>query len=114
MFGIRSYRIVNREVDEEVLLVLGLNNYLLRGRIRSRRISNRTYYVYLLISNDEEVADTIDDIVGYCCSCRVGRRTVGCCAHVMTVDWYISWARYNDINAPAPFLDDFFDEYEEE
>lgn len=31
---------INQEVDEDVPLILGLNNYLLRGRIRSRHISN--------------------------------------------------------------------------
>ncbi|KAH9642810.1 hypothetical protein HF086_012304 [Spodoptera exigua] len=46
-------------------------------------------------------------IVEYCCNCLVGRRTIGFCAHVMTVVWYLGWARYEDnISAPAAFLDD--------
>lgn len=45
--------------------------------------------------------------VEYCCNCLVGRRTVGCCAHVMTMVWYLGWARYeHNISASAPFLDD--------
>ncbi|KAF9822895.1 hypothetical protein SFRURICE_010424 [Spodoptera frugiperda] len=37
----------------------------------------------------------------------VGRRTVGCCAHnIMTIIWFLSWARYQKIiNPPAEFLD---------
>lgn len=70
-------------------------------------------HTYLLISKDNAVANTLQAIVGYCCSCLVGKRTVGCCAHVMTVVWFLSWARYNDVNAPATFLDDFFTEYDE-
>lgn len=30
----------------------------------------------------------------YCCSCLVGNRTVGCCWHVMTLLWYLGWARH--------------------
>lgn len=104
---------INNQVDEDIPLVLGQNNYLLRGRIRSRHVSARTYFTYLLISKNQEVVNTLDAIVGYCCNCRVGRRTVGCCAHIMTVVWYLSWARYNDVNAPASYLDDFFVENEE-
>lgn len=70
-------------------------------------------HTYLLISKDNAVANTLQAIVGYCCSCLVGKRTVGCCAHVMTVVWFLSWARYNDVYAPATFLDDFFTEYDE-
>ncbi|XP_072946923.1 uncharacterized protein [Epargyreus clarus] len=76
---------INNELDDDVPLVLGLNNYLLRGRIKSRHVNSRTYYTYLLLSKDDAVANTLDAIVGYYCSCLVGKRTVGCCAHVMTV-----------------------------
>lgn len=31
-------------------------------------------------------------IVEYCCNCLVGRRTVGCCTHVM---WYLGWTRHD-------------------
>lgn len=104
---------VNTEIDEDIPLILGLNNYLLRGRIKSRHVNSRTYYTYLLISRDDAVANTLQAIVGYCCNCLVGKRTVGCCAHIMTVVWFLSWARYNDITAPASYLDDFFNENDE-
>lgn len=50
-----------------------------------------------------------DGIVEYCCNCLVGRRTIGCCAHVMTLVWYLGWARYQEnISAPAELLDDVY------
>lgn len=102
---------INESIEEDLPLVLGVNNYLLRGRVKSRHVSSRTYYTYLLMNTNEENANTLNAISGYCCSCLVGNRTVGCCAHIMTVTWYLSWGRHNDIHAPAQFLDNIFEEY---
>ncbi len=33
-------------------------------------------------------------ILGYCCSCTPGLRTVGCCSHVATLIWYLGFRRY--------------------
>lgn len=77
---------------------------LIKGKIKSRHISRRMYYVYILISNGVNGREGIKE---YCCNCIVGRRTVGCCAHVMTLVWYLGWARHeNNIVAPAAFLDE--------
>lgn len=82
---------------------LAQNCTLLRAKIHSRHINRKLYYVYILFKNEEE---GINAIKQYCCNCIVGRRTVGCCAHVMTVIWFLGWARYEDnINPPAQFLD---------
>lgn len=32
-------------------------------------------------------------IPGWYCECKVGPRTVGCCAHVASVLWYLGYAR---------------------
>lgn len=32
---------------------------------------------------------------GWYCQCKAGQRTVGCCAHVATVVWYLGWARHH-------------------
>lgn len=77
---------------------------LVRGKIKSRHISRKQYYVYILIQNN---VSGREGIVEYCCNCLVGRRTIGCCAHVMTLVWYLGWARYEEnISAPAGFLDE--------
>lgn len=79
---------------------------LIRGKIKSRHISRNQYYVYILIENN---VSGRDGIVEYCCNCLVGRRTIGCCAHVMTLVWYLGWARYQEnISAPAELLDDVY------
>ncbi|CAK1587666.1 unnamed protein product [Parnassius mnemosyne] len=77
---------------------------LIRGRIKSRHHSGRAYYTYILLARQETSWDKM--IAGYYCSCTSGQRTVGCCAHIMTVVWYLGWARYqNSITAPASILD---------
>ena len=100
-----AYRIeVSRDINvHEYGLGGSTNNYLIRGRIKSRHINRKQYFVYILVEND---VNGLDGIIKYCCNCLVGRRTVGCCAHVMTVVWSLSWARYESyIQPPAEFLD---------
>ncbi|XP_045453701.1 uncharacterized protein LOC123662980 [Melitaea cinxia] len=79
---------------------------LIRGKIKSRHISKKQYYVYILIENN---VSGRAGIVEYYCNCLVGQRTIGCCAYVMTLVWYLGWARYEEnISAPAEFLDDVY------
>lgn len=40
---------VNDAVEDDLPLILGLNNYLLRGRIKSRHVTSRTYHTYIFI-----------------------------------------------------------------
>lgn len=84
----------------------GSRPQLLRGRIKSRHISQRVYYVYIVFES-ESSNNALEDILAYYCSCIVGNRTVGCCCHVMTIIWYLGWARHQDtmLSAPASFLD---------
>ncbi|RVE41952.1 hypothetical protein evm_013392 [Chilo suppressalis] len=83
----------------------GSRPQLLRGRIKSRHISQRVYYVYIAFESDNTI-NPLDDILSYYCSCIVGNRTVGCCCHVMTIIWYLGWARHQQmLSAPASFLD---------
>ncbi|KAF9410990.1 hypothetical protein HW555_010122 [Spodoptera exigua] len=73
----------------------------LQNRADADQILN--YYVYILVANG---VNGREGILEYYCNC-IGRRTVGCCAHVMTLVWYLGWARYeNNIVAPAAFLDE--------
>lgn len=82
----------------------GESLWLLRGRIQSRHTSARKYYSYVVVKDGESGLDAIEH---YYCSCKAGKRTVGCCAHIMVIIWYLSYARYEDyIHQPAQFLDD--------
>ena len=64
---------------------------LLKVRIQSRHVNRTRYYVYILAKRDGEGAEAIPEDY---CSCKNGCRTVGCCAHVMTVIWCTGYARY--------------------
>lgn len=87
------------------------NCTLLRGKIQSRHIGRKIYFVYILYEDHNQ---GIQAIKHYCCNCIVGRRTVGCCAHIMSVIWYLSWARYENVTPPAQFLDHVLLTYENE
>lgn len=81
------------------------NKTLIRGRIQSRHVRLRQYYTYILTDPAQNGREGID---GYYCSCIHGRRTVGCCAHIASIIFYLAWARHEEnVNlATASFLDD--------
>lgn len=83
------------------------NNFLMRGRIKSRHISGKIYFTYILVSNEPNDANSCNAIKAYYCNCLVGMRTVGCCAHVMSILWYLGYARHvtNITIPPALYLD---------
>jgi SWIM zinc finger len=68
----------------------------------------------LLIDKEIEVdeeKDGVDSVSGYSCSCPNGLRTVGCCAHIATVLWYLGYARHlSEIPIPAAFLNNVCEE----
>lgn len=75
---------------------------LLRFRIYSRFRNSTRYQLWICfqIDDDDEQCDEANNgnfngpILGYYCQCKAGARTVGCCAHVASVLWYLGWARY--------------------
>lgn len=80
------------------------NKILIRGRIQSRHVRAKQYYTYILVDPTHIGRNSIQQ---YYCSCIHGRRTVGSCAHVVSVVYFLSWARHQDvIDAPAAFLDE--------
>lgn len=79
---------------------------LLLGQLDSRYRNRKYYNTFVLLnpsSNGEDV------VMGYCCDCYNGLRTVGCCSHVMTLIWFTLYIKNKDIPNPAGFLDEFFD-----
>lgn len=82
--------------------ISGNNFWLLRGKIQSRHTSSRIYYCYILVNSDQQGLDAVNY---YYCTCKSGKRTLGSCAHIMSIIWFLSWARYETINHPAEFLD---------
>lgn len=102
-FLIQKY---NRPLDDISLFNMPSNNVqLLRMHIKSRHISSKVYYCYVLIDVDNRDRG-LECIKNYCCSCLTGRRTIGCCSHVMCIVWFLGWARHQDVvRRPALFLD---------
>lgn len=65
--------------------LIGNNNFLLLGRIKSRHVSRKVYLTYILVNSDANAAHSSNAIKAYYCNCLVGMRTVGRCAHVMSI-----------------------------
>lgn len=80
---------------------------IVRFEIRSRHINLKTYKCYVKYN---KVSHGIEAIEGYCCSCANGLRTVGCCSHVASTIYYLSYGRYlSKIIRPAQMLSNIFD-----
>ncbi|XP_075990360.1 uncharacterized protein LOC142986011 [Anticarsia gemmatalis] len=78
------------------------NSMLIRCRIQSRHVRSRVYYTYVLYKRGEGR----ECIVEHYCSCIHGKRTLGSCAHVISVIFYLGWARYEEnFSHPALILD---------
>ncbi|OXU19449.1 hypothetical protein TSAR_011578 [Trichomalopsis sarcophagae] len=71
----------------------------LRIRIYSRFKNATRYQLWVCFRVDIE-NDQMDDegedqiILGYYCTCKAGARTLGCCAHVASILWFLGWARH--------------------
>ena len=65
---------------------------VLRVEIQSRNTSTRPYNLWI-----EYNTDTRNRINSWYCQCKVVARTVGCCAHVASVLWYLGYYQYNDL-----------------
>ena len=64
---------------------------LLHARIQSRHTSKRLYNIWVEYSRDR--------VIGWYCECKGGSRTVGCCAHISSVIWYLGFARHKNYKA---------------
>lgn len=60
---------------------------LMRSRIQSRHINAKKYFCW--IEYDPE------QILAWFCQCKAGQRTVGCCAHIASILWYLGFVRHN-------------------
>ena len=60
---------------------------VLKAQIRSCHTSNKTYYLWV------EYTLGLNPITELGCGCRSGARTLGCCAHVASMLWYLGYYR---------------------
>lgn len=81
---------------------------LLLAQLFSRFRKIKHYNTFVLVN---AIGDGEQSVLGYCCDCYSGLRTVGCCSHVMTIIWFSLYIKNRNIPNPAGFLDDYFDKY---
>ena len=62
---------------------------LLRAKIQSRHVSSKQYCLWISYDINAQPA-----ITGWYCQCKVGARTIGCCAHIAAVLWYLGYQRH--------------------
>lgn len=81
-------------------------------RMGSRFVSNKSHDIYVLADANKNGPSSI---IGYCCGCKNGLRTVGCCSHVTTTIYHLCYARHNGgIRPVAGHVEHFFENVEEE
>lgn len=86
----------------EYNIEVGTGSFLVRGRIQSRHTRAKQYYTYVLINRETEGRNAFSH---YYCTCLTGRRTIGTCAHVISILWYLCWARHQEgLTMPAAHL----------
>lgn len=67
-----------------------VNLIFLKVRIQSRHINKTRYHVYIVAERNGEGKDSVKEY----CTCTNGARTVGCCTHIMSIIWYLGYAKY--------------------
>ena len=83
---------VEEHFDQDGDFIVELDgNYddILRCTIRSRH-SNATKYKSWI-----QYSLSGDPIVAWYCTCPTGAVTIGACAHIVSIVWYLSYARYH-------------------
>lgn len=82
----------------------------LRIQIYSRFRNATRYQLWICfrvdIENDQMEDEGEDQVIlGYYCTCKAGARTIGCCAHVASILWFLGWARHQqNIRYPSTVL----------
>jgi hypothetical protein len=62
------------------------DDHLIRVRLQSRHTSSRTYLLWIEYSPAEATA--------WHFKCRAGARVVGVCSHIVSILWYLGYARH--------------------
>ena len=91
---------------------------LIRVPTQSAHSNRKTYH--------PTIQFTADEILGWWCDCPISSRIIGCCSHVSSVIWFLSYRRWDFNNArrtstdPLDFIrdsiqiSDFYDSSDDE
>lgn len=85
--------LVNGDID---IFIHSVNATIVQAKLQSRHTSSKQYMLWIEIGDE---TNTTDPIQGWYCECKVGARTVGCCAHIATILWYLGHARHSEYEA---------------
>lgn len=78
---------------------------LLLANMKSRFVSQKFHKAYVLIDLN---GNGSEKIIAYCCTCKNGLRTIGCCSHVTSIIWYSYYIDIEKVKFPSPNLNNFF------
>lgn len=82
------------------------NPLLLMVNLPSRFVSGKKHQTYVLLNDQNNVGYTVEK---FCCTCKSGTRTVGCCSHVMCIIWYTLHVDQTKLRLPSPNLNNIFE-----
>jgi hypothetical protein len=77
---------------------------ILRARTYSRFSASVKHLLWIAFNETHFSEDENVPILSWYCKCKAGARTVGCCAHIASVLWYMGFARHEKINYPSKRL----------
>ena len=79
---------------------------IVRFEVKSRHIGRKTYTCYIHYNPN---AVGIDSIEGYCWNCANGLRTIGCCSHVASLIYHLSYGKFlSRVICPAAIFRNLF------
>lgn len=102
------FRFLNEDVNNICgsLINSEMDPILLMANLKSRYVSGTVHRTFVLI--DKKIK-TYKAVIGYSCSCRAGNRTAGCCSHVMSIIYYVTYAR-NGVKEVSKHLKKVFED----
>jgi hypothetical protein len=77
--------------------ILG-SSKIIQANIQSRHSNAVKYKVYIKYSLERRDCESIE---GWYCTCKNGARTVGCCSHIASIIYYLSYGKNQD-SIPEP------------
>jgi hypothetical protein len=88
----QSPQYTREHFEPEYELFLGKDDpNLIRCKIQSRHTNSAVHTLWVEFSSS--------NVTGWYCTCKIGARTVGCCAHVASVVWYLGYQRYSKMKS---------------
>lgn len=89
------------------ILEINSNPLLMLAKLPSRFQKRKLHKTYVLFNLAPCSSDK--QIVSYCCTCKNGLRTIGCCSHVMSIIWYTIFIEKSNLPLPSSNFDNIFD-----